>query len=247
MTKALCWQCGEFKFGAFTECLSCNAEPVKDEDLMISLLLTDHELSEDELLSYQERIRRGVKFQISEEIRQALLPAVEVAKRIMINENISSSELQYPSALGENSSHSIIQKLHRFIASSPLIAIVLFHMWRSSLILVFILSIMSALQGRLITLLNPIAFGAVTIGVGYSFASIILGSPALDQRLRQSRPYLVSACGAIIAFYFINPTPWLIPFAKLNISAFFLSLWAILMGIASSMRGDFDSAAKVRN
>ena len=42
MTQAVCFKCGEIKFGAFVLCPHCNARPSADEELVLSLAMTDH-------------------------------------------------------------------------------------------------------------------------------------------------------------------------------------------------------------
>ena len=242
MTKAVCWQCGEFKFGAFLPCSACNSEPTDDYEIMVSLLLTDNDHSEDELLSLQERIRRGAKVEITEEMRTALLPAVEVAKRISGVGNNVSREVDANAPEHINLYTSKIRIMHKWVARHGFIANVLFHAWRTSLIVVLILAIISAIQGHFVYLWNPVAFCVIIIGIGYSVASVLLGSSNLNKRLVKCRSYFVSAVISIIVVYFVNPSPWSIPFTGLHLSATTLSIWAVAMGVASALRGDFDSA-----
>ena len=42
MTKAVCFRCGDIKFGAFNPCGACGETPRNDEDLILSLAMTDH-------------------------------------------------------------------------------------------------------------------------------------------------------------------------------------------------------------
>ena len=42
MTQAVCFKCGEIKFGAFCPCLKCHATPATEDDLVISMAMTDH-------------------------------------------------------------------------------------------------------------------------------------------------------------------------------------------------------------
>lgn len=42
MTQAVCFKCGAIKFGAFCPCPACNATPEAEDDLVISLAMTDH-------------------------------------------------------------------------------------------------------------------------------------------------------------------------------------------------------------
>ena len=242
MTKAVCWQCGEFKFGAFNPCPACTSEPTEEYEIMVSLLLTDHYHTENELLSLQERIRRGAKVEITEEMRTALLPAVEVAKRISgVGSNVLR-EVQDTTLRRTNLSTTRIKKLHKWVARHGFIANLLFHTWRTSLIVVLILAIISAFQGHLVYLWNPVAFCMIVIGIGYSVASVFLGSSNLNKRLDKCRSYFLSAVIAVLFFYFVNPSPWSIPFVGLHLSATTLSVWAVAMGVASALRGDFDSA-----
>ena len=242
MTKAICWECGEFKFGAFLPCSACNSEPTNDYEIMVSLLLTDNDHSEDELLSLQERIRRGANVEITEEMRTALLPAVEVAKRISGLGNNASREIVENASKHINLPTSRIKKLHKWVARHELIANLLFHAWRTSLIAVLILAIISATQGHLVYLWNPVAFCVIIIGIGYSVASVLLGSSNFNKRLVNCRSYFLSAVIAVLVFYFVNPSPWSIPLSGLHLSATTLSAWAVAMGVASALRGDFDSA-----
>jgi len=242
MTKAICWQCGEFKFGAFLPCSACKSEPAEEYEIMVSLLLTDHYHTENELLSLQERIRRGAKVEITEEMRTSLLPAVEIAKRISGIGNNVSREVQDTTLRSTNLSTTRINKLHKWVARHGFIANVLFHAWRTSLIVVLILAIISAIQGHFVYLWNPVAFCTIVIGIGYSVASVFLGSSNLNKRLVKCRSYFVTAVISIIVVYFVNPSPWSIPFTGLHLSATTLSIWAVAMGVASALRGDFDSA-----
>ena len=41
MTTAVCFRCGELKFGAFCPC-QCGAMPQTEDELAISLAMTDH-------------------------------------------------------------------------------------------------------------------------------------------------------------------------------------------------------------
>jgi hypothetical protein len=42
MTKAACFKCGVIKFGAFVPCPKCFAAPQTEDDLALSLAMTDH-------------------------------------------------------------------------------------------------------------------------------------------------------------------------------------------------------------
>src|SRR4051812_33408314 len=42
MTMAVCFQCGVIKFGAFVPCPKCSGCPQTEDDLALSLAMTDH-------------------------------------------------------------------------------------------------------------------------------------------------------------------------------------------------------------
>lgn len=42
MTMAVCFKCGVIKFGAFVPCPQCSATPKTEDDLVLSLAMTDH-------------------------------------------------------------------------------------------------------------------------------------------------------------------------------------------------------------
>ena len=48
MPTAVCFRCGEFKFGAFCPC-QCGAMPQTEDELAISLAMTDHYFDEPTL------------------------------------------------------------------------------------------------------------------------------------------------------------------------------------------------------
>ena len=209
---------------------------------MVSLLLTDHDFSENELVSLQDRIRGGAKIEIDEETRNALLPVVEEVKRISGIGSRTSAQRQTATPETTSLFTSRIRGLHRWISKREPVATLLFHAWRTSLIVVLILAIISAFQGNPVYLWNPVAFGAIEIGVGYSFASIFLGRSKLKIRLLNCRSYLITALVSILALYLVNSSPWSIPLIGLQWSASSLSLWAGAMGVLAMLRGDFDGA-----
>jgi len=92
VTEAICWKCGESKFGGFAECPQCEAVPSGEDDLMFSLFLTDHYLSKETMMEYQQRIRNGANLVLDDETRNLLRPSVVEASRIMgiPNSGISS-------------------------------------------------------------------------------------------------------------------------------------------------------------
>lgn len=83
MTQAVCFHCGETKWGAFNGCENCGSKPKSDDDLMLSMMLTDHNLSADELARFGLSIKAGWPPVIPETERVKLRPAIEQAKVMM--------------------------------------------------------------------------------------------------------------------------------------------------------------------
>jgi len=61
MTKAICFNCGAEKFGAFTECSGCKATPSSQEQFEVSMALCEHMHSSQQLAVFAEDIRQHRK------------------------------------------------------------------------------------------------------------------------------------------------------------------------------------------
>ena len=84
MTKAICWKCGVFKTGSFIPCPNCNADPITEDERLISLFLTDHYHDEAALNALHVQIRSGgKKYQISDELREEMRPALAAVSRML--------------------------------------------------------------------------------------------------------------------------------------------------------------------
>ena len=59
MTKAICLNCGEFKFGAFNECPGCGFQPSNPEQQAKHLIVTDHYRSPEELEEISRKVKAG--------------------------------------------------------------------------------------------------------------------------------------------------------------------------------------------
>ncbi len=59
MTLAVCFNCGNFKLGAFTPCPKCAQQPQTDDELMLSLAMTDHNLDRANLEYASQDIASG--------------------------------------------------------------------------------------------------------------------------------------------------------------------------------------------
>lgn len=89
MTRAICIKCGTEKHGAFTPCPSCNFMPRIDEDMALSLALTDRDQSPERLAALSEHIRQGKPIALREEDRQR---AIESTRASGINRLIGRDE-----------------------------------------------------------------------------------------------------------------------------------------------------------
>ncbi|WP_396604874.1 hypothetical protein ACFLEY_22410 [Bradyrhizobium sp. YCK136] len=83
MTEAVCFKCGDHKLGAFSNCKNCGARPRSDDDLMLSLALTDHYFDHARLEQMGRDIAAGRLPQLDQATKEKLRPAVAEAKRIL--------------------------------------------------------------------------------------------------------------------------------------------------------------------
>jgi hypothetical protein len=77
MTQAVCFNCGEFKIGAFTTCHACNAAPRTKDDLVLSFAMTEHYFDPPTLEDMAATIKRGETITLDEESRRGLLEYLE--------------------------------------------------------------------------------------------------------------------------------------------------------------------------
>lgn len=72
MTNSICFKCSAEKFGALTQCGSCDTTPRAESDLALSLVLSEHLSSKTRLAVLAHEIRAHLKMSVSEELlRQA--------------------------------------------------------------------------------------------------------------------------------------------------------------------------------
>ena len=70
MTNAICFKCGAEKFGALTQCGSCNVTPREEGDLALSLVLSEHLSSKTQLEVLAHEIRSHLKLTVPESLLQ---------------------------------------------------------------------------------------------------------------------------------------------------------------------------------
>ena len=77
MAMAICFKCGSGKSGALVACRSCNAAPRTNSEYAVSLALSDHLSSKDQLAQYSHELRNGKKLSVP---REALVQALDALK-----------------------------------------------------------------------------------------------------------------------------------------------------------------------
>ena len=77
MGMAICFKCGSAKSGALVACRSCNAAPRANSEYAVSLALSDHLSSKDQLAQYSHELRNGKKLSVP---REAIVQAFDALK-----------------------------------------------------------------------------------------------------------------------------------------------------------------------
>ncbi len=83
MTQAICFRCGEIKWGALNPCDRCGVVPRSDDELTFSLAFSDHYCDPETLQQIGWNVKIGNPPEISETTRRKVSPAVAEAKRIL--------------------------------------------------------------------------------------------------------------------------------------------------------------------
>lgn len=61
MTKAVCFQCGHIKFGSFMPCDQCQTRPRTDDEMIVSLAMSDHYFADPTLEQMSQYIQEHHK------------------------------------------------------------------------------------------------------------------------------------------------------------------------------------------
>ena len=77
MAMSICFKCGSAKSGALVACRSCNAAPRANSEYAVSLALSDHLSSKDQLAQYGHELRNGKKLSVP---REAIVQALDALK-----------------------------------------------------------------------------------------------------------------------------------------------------------------------
>jgi hypothetical protein len=81
MTQAVCFKCGEMKHGVFTKCSHCGERPVTDDELVLSLAMTDHYFDSTTIKQMGAAVAGGKPPNLDEKSRQDLLKQLENARK----------------------------------------------------------------------------------------------------------------------------------------------------------------------
>ncbi len=73
MTTAVCYKCGAMKLGAWTPCEKCGSTPITEDDLVISMALSDHHLDMETLTRLGKHVAAGLPVEIDEPSRNNIL------------------------------------------------------------------------------------------------------------------------------------------------------------------------------
>ena len=77
MGMAICFKCGSAKSGALVACRRCNATPRANSEYAVSLALSDHLSSNNQLAQYSHELRNGQNLSVP---REALVKALDALK-----------------------------------------------------------------------------------------------------------------------------------------------------------------------
>ena len=76
MTVAVCYKCGAIKHGAFCPCSRCAAVPQSEDDLALSVVMTDHYFDRRTLQRMGTSVREGRPSHLDPDTRKQLVVAL---------------------------------------------------------------------------------------------------------------------------------------------------------------------------
>lgn len=76
MTFAVCFKCGHLKFGAFLPCDDCSALPQNEEEVALSLAMTDHYFDLETLKQIGTSIAHGKPPHLDEQTHAQMLELI---------------------------------------------------------------------------------------------------------------------------------------------------------------------------
>ena len=88
MTQAVCFSCGRIKHGAFSSCENCGKEPRTNDDLALSMALTDHYFSHEQLMQMGAKIKAGEKLDVNPAQKAEIIDTIKTARNIDVLGNL---------------------------------------------------------------------------------------------------------------------------------------------------------------
>ena len=120
---AICFKCGPAKSGALIACRSCNAAPRTNSEYAVSLDLSDHLSSKDQMAQYSHELRNGNKLSVPREAIAQALEALKDPQLLTMLGAQSASPAPAPSAEADNPAATAYQvgiaPHHEGLASVP--------------------------------------------------------------------------------------------------------------------------------
>ena len=103
MTLAVCFKCGSQKVGAFCPCPDCGQEPKTEDELAVSMVMTDHYFDQASLDRMSELTRRNGKpsdsvFESQGHVLKLIrrcLPLIPTIERLL-DEEFDQDDVQEP-------------------------------------------------------------------------------------------------------------------------------------------------------
>ena len=76
MTTAVCYKCGAIKLGCWTTCDRCRVSPSSEDELVVSMALSDHFLNSRALLRLSEHVAAGLGVEVDPPMRASVLNTI---------------------------------------------------------------------------------------------------------------------------------------------------------------------------
>lgn len=96
MGTAICFKCGSGKVGVLSTCVSCKTTPKTTGEFAISIALSDHVSTQDQLARYSEELRNGKKLSVPRETLAMGLDALKDPQILAMLGSQSSSAAPNP-------------------------------------------------------------------------------------------------------------------------------------------------------
>ena len=116
MGMAICFKCGSAKSGALAFCRSCNVAPRSNSECAISLVLSDHLSSKDQLVQYSHKLRNGSKPSVP---REALAQALNALKDPQLLEMLRTQAATRSPAPAITEAPSALSSSSQQVAQTP--------------------------------------------------------------------------------------------------------------------------------